>query len=354
MLELMGLEIEAIRMKAACNFFFRLIFVAVFMAGSYTNVSAKDEPNMAPIQRQKPIPKITLKNISPPFIDHDYYRDYKEFAFDFNATSFNLINAWWLAEASTLVYADENFVRRQFTRVGLKEVIFFDQQSTQCFVASNEKFAIIAFRGSEIWKRKEKFDFKKTFADLKADVDIRLTDWPQGGKVHRGFKKALDEVWHDLLVQIKWLDKNGRKIWMTGHSLGAALATLAADRYGKVQGVYTYGSPRVGDDTFKENFDVKAYRIVNNKDIVAQVPPPVKYKHVGEIKFIDGDGNIHDQVMENGRMDNQPRDELYGQENSNQRKKSQGLSIIPPSFRDHVPLLYAIHLWNNVVSKPEY
>ena len=163
-------------MKATCNFFFRLIFAAVFMAGSFINAATKDEPQIAPNPRKKTIPKITLKNISPPFLDHDYYRDYKEFGFDFNATSFNLINAWWLAEASTLVYADENFVRKQFSRVGLKEVIFFDQQSTQCFVASNDKFAIVAFRGSEIWKRKEKFDFNKTFADLKADVDIRLTE----------------------------------------------------------------------------------------------------------------------------------------------------------------------------------
>ena len=217
-------------------------------------------------------------------------------------------------------------------------------------MASNDKFAIIAFRGSEIWKRKEKFDFNKTFADLRADVDIRLTNWPKGGRVHRGFKEALDEVWQDLLVQIKWLGHKGCKIWMTGHSLGGALATLAADRYGNAQGVYTFGSPRVGDDVFKENFDAKVYRVVNNTDIVAQVPPPVRYKHVGEIKFIDGDGNIHDHVIEKEYSNNQPRDELYGQENSNQQNKRDYPSIIPASFRDHVPLIYAIHLWNNVVS----
>jgi len=33
-------------------------------------------------------------------------------------------------------------------------------------------------------EKKEKFDLIKAMADLKADVDIRLTDWPQGGKVH--------------------------------------------------------------------------------------------------------------------------------------------------------------------------
>ena len=89
-------------------------------------------------------------------------------------TSFNLIIAWWLAEVSTLVYADEEFVRPRFDRVGLTEVRYFDKLSTQCYVANNDKFAIVAFRGSEIWKKNRKFDLGKVMADLKADVDI----WP--------------------------------------------------------------------------------------------------------------------------------------------------------------------------------
>jgi hypothetical protein len=341
-------------MQAASNLFLRLIFITGFLLGGTITAAAQEEPRKVPNPRKKEIPKITLKNISPPFKNYEYFRDYEEYGFQFNATSFNIINAWWLAEASTLVYADENFVRTQFSRAGLRELKFFDHQSTQCFVASNDQFAIVAFRGSEIWKRKEKFDFEKMFADLKADVDVRLTDWPRGGKVHRGFKKALDEVWLDLLAYISRLNDKGCKIWITGHSLGAALATLAGDRYANVQGVYTFGSPRVGDGAFSKNFEVAAYRIVNNKDIATRVPPPGRYKHVGDVKFIDGDGNIHDQVIENEGFANQPRDELYGQENSNQRNKSSSLSLIPDSFKDHVPLLYTIHLWNNVVGIANY
>jgi len=346
--------IEAIRVKAARILFFQLIFISVFLFGGIISAADRNEPCEVPNPLRKKIPRITLKNISPPFKNYEYYRDYKKYGFQFNATAFNLINAWWLAEASTLVYADEDFVRAQFRRVGLREVKFFDRQSTQCFVASNDKFAIIAFRGSEIWKRKEKFDFNKILADLKADVDIRLTDWPGGGKVHRGFKEALDEVWLDLAVHIRQLDDKGCKIWITGHSLGAALATLAADRYGNVQGVYTFGSPRVGDGVFKKNFDAEAYRIVNNQDIATRVPPPGWYKHVGDIKFIDHEGNIHNHIIEKEGLANQPRDELYGQENPNPPNKRGSVSLIPASFKDHVPLLYAIHLWNNVVGLPNY
>jgi predicted lipase len=68
-----------------------------------------------------------------------------------------------------------------------------------------------------------------------------------------------------------------------GHSLGAALATLAADRLPDVQGLYTFGSPRVGDKGFQAHFRVKAYRLVNGKDIVPTVPGEGPFRHVGEL-----------------------------------------------------------------------
>ena len=336
-------------MNAAPNFFFRLILVVVFLFGSAIAAADRDPPRKVPITLKKEIPKITWKNISPPFKKYEYFRDHAEYGFEPDAISFNLINAWWLAEASTLAYADEDFAIPRFGKAGLPQVRFFDKLSTQCYVANNDRFAIVAFRGSEIWKKEGKFNLQKAFADFKADVDIRLTEWPGGGKVHRGFKDALDEVWFDLLTYIIHLDGKGCKIWMTGHSLGAALATLAADRYRNVQGVYTFGSPRVGDDDFKIYYEVGAFRIINNTDIATRVPPPGKYKHVGTIKFIDGDGNIHDHVIEEESFAEQPRDELYGQENSRKPSKRYTSSLIPDSFIDHVPLIYTIHLWNNII-----
>ncbi|MCK7478059.1 MAG: lipase family protein [Candidatus Moduliflexus flocculans] len=87
------------------------------------------------------------------------------------------------------------------------------------------------------------------------NANFWLTDWTNGSKVHRGFKSALEEVWDDLFPYLKALQGRGCRIWMTGHSLGAALATLAADRYGEVQGVYTFGSPRVGNGRFNGLLD---------------------------------------------------------------------------------------------------
>ena len=304
---------------------------------------------MVRLPAKKEVPRITFKNLTPPFKEYDYFEGHRDFPFQGQAASFSLLNAWWLAEISTLVYADEDFVRSRFSLAGLPEVRFFDKQSTQCYVASNDQIAIVAFRGSEIWKKKGKFDLDKVIADLKADVDIRLADWPPGGKVHRGFMEALEEVWSDLLPYITQLDRRGCKLWITGHSLGAALATLCASRYGNVQGVYTFGSPRVGNEGFKEKLQAKIYRVVNNDDIVARVPPAGIYDHVGELKFIDRNGTIRDHMIEKEHPVEKRLDETYGLENTNPPKKNSFGGFIPAAIRDHVPLLYAVFLWNNIV-----
>ena len=140
---------------------------------------------------------------------------------------------------------------------------------------------------------------------------------------------------------------------MTGHSLGAALATLAADRYGNVQGLYTYGSPRVGDRNFKEDFNVNAYRFVNNSDIVTKVPPAGTYLHVGELKYIDSEGTIHDNTNRWERW----TDEIQGQFKNifnaiGQTRKGFTEVLLEPIV-DHVPTRYAIHIWNNIAQVGE-
>jgi hypothetical protein len=337
--------------KATGKIILNILFIIVLLSSSILAGLAQDLPQTMPQPAKKDIPRITFKNLSPPFKDYDYFQGHQDYPFQVQAATFDPINAWWLAEASTLVYADEDFVKPRFSQADLPEVKFFDKLSTQCYVANNDHFAIVAFRGSEIWKKKEKFDLNKVMADLKADVDIRLTVWPQGGKVHRGFKAALEEVWFELFAYLRQLESKGCKIWMTGHSLGAALATLCADRYGNVQGVYTFGSPRVGNDDFRDQYDINLYRIVNNDDIVARVPPAGAYRHVGELKFFDSEGTLWDHMIEKDYPDAKRPNDAYGPKGKSSRKKSSFAGFVPAAFRDHVPLLYVVHLWNNIIEK---
>jgi triacylglycerol lipase len=298
------------------------------------------------------LPVISLDKLAPPYPDYPYFKGHEDRPFRYSATMFDMRNAWWLIEAATLVYAEEDFVRARFQGAGLSEVRFFDGRDTdtQCFVAANDHFVIVAFRGTEIRKRSGRTDYRNIVADVKTDADLRLVASWQGGKVHQGFKQALDEVWEGggLRDYIAGKDNGSRTIWFTGHSLGAALATLAADRYGNVQGLYTFGSPRVGDTDFKNDFHISTYRFVNNNDIVARVPPPGLYCHVGELKYIDSRGRIHDNPgLWERTVDSIVGDALY-MFNSLGQIRNGFAKLIPDAIVDHVPLLYATHIWNSI------
>jgi predicted lipase len=233
----------------------------------------------------------------------------------------------------------------------LPEVKYFDGESTDCFVASNETYVIVAFRGTESRRRSGSRDFQNVIADIKADCNIILVDSGYGGNVHKGFNDALDEVWKDLLNYIKSIHCSSRSLWMTGHSLGAALATLAAARYVDLQGLYTFGSPRVGDPGFKTHFSVKAYRVVNNNDIVTAIPLPGLYRHVGDLWYIDRDGLIHHDLPRTEMWTDGFRGEIHNITRSVEHAWQGSFNYIPTGFKDHVPLLYAVHLWNNIVDQ---
>ena len=80
---------------------------------------------------------------------------------------------------------------------------------------------------------------------------------------------------------------NSSKIFITGHSLGAGLATLAALHIAKIAEnkkinpsiqLYTFASPRVGDEKFASHFDnfnkLESFRIINSEDLIQSVPLP--------------------------------------------------------------------------------
>lgn len=137
--------------------------------------------------------------------------------------------------------------------------------------------------------------------------DLLLTSVRSGtGKVHAGFLRALCLVWDDILQVIAEVQNNAQPIWITGHSLGGALATLAAARFAleldkPVRGIYTFGQPRAGDREFARifNADLKQifFRFVNNSDIVTRIPTrEMCYSHVGSLRFFDSNGDLFDDV----------------------------------------------------------
>src|SRR5258706_955163 len=208
--------------------------------------------------------------------------------FEPGAGAFSRKNAWWLAEASLLSYwkGDQEVQKIYAENAGL-QCLPLAVGATQCHLAFNQEYAIVAFRGtqSDDWR------------DLFDDARFKLTEW-KTGHVHAGFKDAFERI-RDSLIKALANHAPGLPVWITGHSLGAALAILAADDLG-AKGVYTFGLPRVGDQIFAGHFNQqfrgRSFRYVDDHDVVTHVPPErlpgLSYAHIDERRWIDRDGNV--------------------------------------------------------------
>ena len=111
--------------------FTRIVIIVLLLAAGVPRAFAQNEADSVDRSWRKDVPEITWKNISPPFKDYTYYSHVEVFPFEFKSKAFSPVNAWWLSEAATLVYADEDFVRSRFKKAGLKNVVFLNKDSTQ-------------------------------------------------------------------------------------------------------------------------------------------------------------------------------------------------------------------------------
>ncbi|EPB80277.1 triacylglycerol lipase [Ancylostoma ceylanicum] len=107
--------------------------------------------------------------------------------------------------------------------------------------------------------------------------------WDYGGHISLYFHRAFHMIWQGLegRVYTYIYEHPDWDIWIGGHSLGGALATLAAfflvhSRLVQPDAVklMTFGQPRVGDKAFADAFDDEvdyAYRVVHLRDMVPSI-----------------------------------------------------------------------------------
>jgi len=129
-----------------------------------------------------------FKNVFGPQENYPYFNQAKAFPFRPKSTTIEMVNAAWCADASLLVYVkNAEFVKNELKeKAGLEaECVGFGGHRVQYFIAHNEKFVLVSFRGTEINEREDVLD----------DAQWYLSDSKQGGNVHTGFKKSLDSVW---------------------------------------------------------------------------------------------------------------------------------------------------------------
>jgi len=165
---------------------------------------------------------------------------------------------------------------------------FYDCDGTQAMTFLIGDKMYIAFRGTE----------PTQLSDILADLKAWQTKSKyKTGRVHSGFRNALDVIWDDIFEYVI-RNNSGREIIVTGHSLGAALATLCASRISKkfdnTISLYTFGSPRVGNRAWAKAFNVETYRFVNNNDIVTRVPSAIFYTHIGKLCYFNHYGFLRE------------------------------------------------------------
>jgi triacylglycerol lipase len=228
-------------------------------------------------------------------------------------TLWNPFNARALVYASNLAYqSDPNVINTTAAGWGFKQdrITVFAPASTvlQAIVMGSDNAVVVAFRGTR----------PDQLRDWMTDFEICQTPFsnyytsPNIGSVHDGFSSLLASAksWQNIWAEVVRFQDNGQTLWITGHSLGGALAVVATAAFTfaarmPVNGLYTFGQPRVGDIDFctqcDSHFGDQMFRFVNNEDIVTRVPPrivphlplPEFYAHSGQLRFFDGDGNLH-------------------------------------------------------------
>jgi triacylglycerol lipase len=223
------------------------------------------------------------------------------------------------------------------------------------FLAEGNGALVVAFAGTD----------PLVVADWVTDFDFAMG----ADDIHQGFGKALDAVWPEIRAVL--IDRAPTQhLILVGHSLGAALAVLAAWRVLgdqalqnlaiKPQAVYTFGMPRVGSASFAQAFNQTlagcTIRFVHGDDIVPTVPPPeLGFAHVGRLLRCERHGHFDPnrlapspsndpafastllsslqaglaQIL-TGSLPPEIRSDLLGQ----------ALGFLPPAIADHLPQSY--------------
>ena len=179
----------------------------------------------------------------------------------------------------------------------VSKVISGAKAQTQAFVGSSNTTSstgniVISFRGSETFENwLHNLDFPKKNAYPKCS----------GCEVHEGFLSAWTEIQDEVIIEVEKLLSYmpQAQVFVTGHSLGAALAALCAAELGasehslgkKIAGVYTFGQPRVGNQAFHDFYgkgERVSWRVTHNRDVVPHLPLEIMgFHHTSTEAFYD-------------------------------------------------------------------
>lgn len=187
-----------------------------------------------------------------------------------------------LATCSSNAYLAPVFAEQELNKRGFTSVSTLNFGSSLGYVALIGDTAVIMFRGTN------PPEIQDWFVNLN-NRSFKAADGP----VHAGFWESYNSL-HDQLVEVL-RQKEPKRLWITGHSLGGALAVVCSYRMmteenRDIAGVMTFGQPRVGSKEFCSHMESalngRMVHFVNESDVVPRVPP--SFGHFGSLVWYTG------------------------------------------------------------------
>ena len=207
--------------------------------------------------------------------------------------------SWLMACCSQLAYTtfesgQQPQLEADLKNLGLNFVRGFSRDATCAFLARNDRFAVLSFRGTT-----------KDYRNILTDIDVRFRRDKTGAKIADGFSRAYALVEKEIANAVGGLEPD-LPLYITGHSLGGALAVIASIRItpsDRIAACYTYGCPLVGDAEFTSQlWKIPVYRQVHSSDIVPRVPFWGGYRQTGDLRYIKRNGDLVEDPNSVGRL----------------------------------------------------
>jgi len=235
---------------------------------------------------------------------------------------------WCLANLAHAVYQTRLVLAATGERIGADDLQLFERDGARAVLLRHGGLAVLVFRGTvasgtapvpaALRERTEamlarllgrRIHLPARYRQLLIGgvlTDLRVTRVRLGGAaVHRGFAGELRKLWRPLCMAMRALPADAER-YAAGHSLGGALATLAATRR-PFREVVTFGEPRVGRDLERAYMGELGshLRFINGCDPVPRLPParwPFGYRHHGRALAI-GDAGSGEPIYDHGILD---------------------------------------------------
>lgn len=236
--------------------------VANSVPGREDTIDQVDETNPSPLSPKSPLKRLRSKWNSESKAD------------------------WSVAETLALIadmaYQTPVDADDSYRNLGFKKMMPVVENSMIGYVMSSGDVTVVAFRGTNAGD----------ISDWLANLNSLSTDTPHGS-LHRGFYDAYLSLKPQILKLLHKSKPN--HLWITGHSLGGALALVCAsdlvdnERFA-IDGVITFGQPMVARKRLADHLDKlllgRYAHFVNEADIVPRVPP--SFSHCGSLVWFKG------------------------------------------------------------------